>query len=141
MTHNPYLTFLFLEDNDTTSAKSTAQVLSLNLGYVFLLLNFSVTGLCNSLASCSVTLILFSYQKTYRPYLIMLFHIHHMYSFQQFHKLHLLKSYLQQFSQLHLYYHQKQDQLCLSVTQSNEANAEIETQAVIIKARRSKFSA
>ena len=31
MTHNKYLTFLFLEDNDPISAKSTAKVLSLNL--------------------------------------------------------------------------------------------------------------
>ena len=31
MTHNAYLTFLFLEDNDSISAKSAAQILSLNL--------------------------------------------------------------------------------------------------------------
>ena len=30
MTHNKYLTFLFLEENDPTSAKSAAQILSLN---------------------------------------------------------------------------------------------------------------
>ena len=31
MTHNKYLTFLFLKDNDPISAKSVAQILSLNL--------------------------------------------------------------------------------------------------------------
>ena len=44
MTHNKYLTFLFLEDNDFISAKSAAQILSLNLGYTFLLLTFLITG-------------------------------------------------------------------------------------------------
>ena len=52
MTHNKYLTFLFLEHNDPISAKSAAQILSLNLASTFLLLNFLVTGLCNSSASC-----------------------------------------------------------------------------------------
>ena len=40
MTHNEYLTFLFLEDNDSISAKSAAQILSLNLAYTILLLDF-----------------------------------------------------------------------------------------------------
>ena len=57
MTHNKYLTFLFLEANYSVSAKSAAQILSLNLTYTFLLLNFVITGLCNSSASCSFTLI------------------------------------------------------------------------------------
>ena len=57
MTHNKYLTFLFLEDNDSISAKSAAQILSLNLAYTFLLLNFLIADLRNSSASCSFTLI------------------------------------------------------------------------------------
>ena len=52
-----YLTFLFLEDNDPVSAKSAAQILALNLTWSFLLLNFVITGLCNSSASCSFALI------------------------------------------------------------------------------------
>ena len=55
MTHNKYLTFLFLEENDSISAKSAAQILALNLALTFLLLNFLITGLCNSLASSSFT--------------------------------------------------------------------------------------
>ena len=55
MTHNKYLTFLFFEGNDSISAKSAAKILFLNLAYTFLLLNFLITGLCNSLASCSFT--------------------------------------------------------------------------------------
>ena len=31
MTHNKYLTLLFLEDNDPISVKSASQILSLNL--------------------------------------------------------------------------------------------------------------
>ena len=31
MAHNEYLTFLFFEDSDSISAKSVAQILSLNL--------------------------------------------------------------------------------------------------------------
>ena len=45
MIHNKYLTFLFFEDNDPISAKT------------FPLLNFLITGLFNSSASCSFTLI------------------------------------------------------------------------------------
>ena len=81
MTHNKYLTFLFFEDNDPISAKSAAQILSLNLAYTFLLLNFLITGLCSSSASCSFTLIpdpVFLSRKTYLP---MLFDIHHSYDF------------------------------------------------------------
>ena len=63
MTHNKCLTFLFLEDNDSISARYAAQILSLNLAYTFLLLNFLTTGLCNSLASCSFTII----PESYRP--------------------------------------------------------------------------
>ena len=44
MAHNKYLTFLFFEDNDSISAKSAAQILSLNLACTFLLLNFLITG-------------------------------------------------------------------------------------------------
>ena len=58
MTHNEYLTFLFLEDNDSISAKSAAQILSSNLAYTFLLLDFLITGFCNSLGSGLFTLIL-----------------------------------------------------------------------------------
>ena len=65
MTNNKYLTYLFFEDNDSISAKSEAQILSLNLAYTFLLLNFLITGLCNSSASNSFRLISypFFYQK------------------------------------------------------------------------------
>ena len=55
--HNKYLTFLFFGDNDSISAKSAAQILSLNFAYLFLLLNFLITGLCSSSASCSFTLL------------------------------------------------------------------------------------
>ena len=44
MTHNKYLTFLFLEDNDSISAKSAPQDFSL------------VSDLCNYSANCSFTL-------------------------------------------------------------------------------------
>ena len=57
MTHNKYLTLLFFEENDSISAKSAAQILPLNLAYTFYLLSFLITGLCNSSASCSFTLI------------------------------------------------------------------------------------
>ena len=56
MSHNKYLTFLFFEDNDHISAKSAAQILSLNLAKTFLVWNFLIIGLCNSSASCSFTL-------------------------------------------------------------------------------------
>ena len=55
--HDRYLTFLFFEGNDSISAKSAAQILFLNLAYTFILLNFLITALCNSLASCSFTFI------------------------------------------------------------------------------------
>ena len=68
MTHK-YLTLLFFDDN----AKSVAKILSLNLSYTVLLLNILITGLCDSSDGCSLKLIpdliLFSYQKTHRPYL------------------------------------------------------------------------
>ena len=35
MAHSKYSTFLFLEDNDSNSAKSVAQILSLNLDILF----------------------------------------------------------------------------------------------------------
>ena len=57
MTHNKYLTFLCFEDSDSITAKSAAQILSLNLAYAFLLLNLLITGLCNSSGSYSYTLI------------------------------------------------------------------------------------
>ena len=47
ITHIKYSIFLFLEDNDLVSAKSTAQIQN------FLFLNFLITDLCNT------------YQKTY----------------------------------------------------------------------------
>ena len=37
MTHNKHLIFLFLEGNNTISAKSAAQILPLNLALTFLL--------------------------------------------------------------------------------------------------------
>ena len=82
MTHK-YLTILFFEESDSISAESTTQILSLSLAYAFLLLNFLITGLCNSSASCSFTLIPdpFSYQKNHRLYLLMVFDIHHSYNF------------------------------------------------------------
>ena len=85
MTHNKYLTFLCFEDSDSITAKSAAQILSLNLAYAFLLLNLLITGLCNSSGSCSYTLIpdpvFFFFEKTCRPYLLMLFDIYHSYDF------------------------------------------------------------
>ena len=57
MIHNKYLTLLFFVENDSISAKSAAQMLSLNLAQTFLLLNFLITGLWNSSASYSFTLI------------------------------------------------------------------------------------
>ena len=57
MTHNKYLSFLLFEDNDSISAKPAVQILSLNLAYTFLHLNFLIIGLCNFLSSCSFTLI------------------------------------------------------------------------------------
>ena len=75
MAHSKYSTFLFLEDNYSNSAKSVAQILSLNLDILFFFWIFLITGLCNSSANCSfILLILFSY-KTYKPYLLMLFDI------------------------------------------------------------------
>ena len=71
---NKYFTVLFFEDNDSIAAKSASQILSLNLAYTFLLLNFLITGLCNSAGSCSFTLIP-------DPYLLILFDIHHSYNF------------------------------------------------------------
>ena len=57
MPHNKYLTLLLFVDNGFISVKSVAQILSLNHAYTFLLLNLLITGLCNSSASCSLTLI------------------------------------------------------------------------------------
>ena len=70
MTRNKYLTFLFFEYNDPISAKSTAQILSLNLTYTVLLLNLLINGLCNSSANFSFPLILDTlfYQKPFHSY-------------------------------------------------------------------------
>ena len=54
--NNKYLTLLFLEDNDSISAKCAAKVLSVNLAQTILFLNFLITGLCNSSTSFSFTL-------------------------------------------------------------------------------------
>ena len=84
MTHNKYLRFLILEDNDPSSAKSAAQILSLNLAKTF----FLTTGLCSSRASCSFTL---------TPYIIKKLTDHtwqYSFDFQQFPRVCLLKSYL-----------------------------------------------
>ena len=51
-----FLKSLFLEDSDHISAKSAAQILSLNLTKS-LLLNFLTINLCNSSAICSFTYI------------------------------------------------------------------------------------
>ena len=56
MAHNKYLMLLLFEESDSISAKSAAQILSLNLAYTFLLLNYLIACLCNSSASCSFTL-------------------------------------------------------------------------------------
>ena len=58
MTHNKYLTFLSLEDNNPISVKSAAQILALNIAQIFLLLIFLIIGLCNCSASFSFTLTL-----------------------------------------------------------------------------------
>ena len=58
MTYNKYLTLFLFQDNDPISAKSDAQILSLNLAETFLFLNYLSAGLCNSSASCSFTLAL-----------------------------------------------------------------------------------
>ena len=57
MTHNKYLAFSYLENNDPIPAKSAAKILSLNLAQTFLLLNVLITGLCNYSTSCSFKLI------------------------------------------------------------------------------------
>ena len=57
MTHNKYLTLLHFVDNGSISAKSVAQILFLNLAYIFLLLNFLITDFCNSCASYSFALL------------------------------------------------------------------------------------
>ena len=54
MAHNKYLTFLFLGDNDSISAKSAAQILSKS-PVDFSSFQFFNYGLCNSLVSCSFT--------------------------------------------------------------------------------------
>ena len=46
--HNKYLRVSLFEDNRPISAESANQILSLNLAKTFLLLNFLITGLCNS---------------------------------------------------------------------------------------------
>ena len=48
--HNKYLTDKYLEGNDFISAKSAAQILTLNLAQTFLLLPFLVACLCTSCA-------------------------------------------------------------------------------------------
>ena len=57
MTHDKYLTSWFLEDNDPISAKSAAQILSLNYKYTFVLWNLLITSLSNSLASTLFTFV------------------------------------------------------------------------------------
>ena len=46
--------------NNYISAKSTIQILSLNVEYTFLFSNFLIIGLCYSLASCSFSGISFA---------------------------------------------------------------------------------
>ena len=73
ITHNKRLTFQYLEDNDPVSAKSAVQILSLNLAYTLLLLNFLIICLCNSLGSFSITLtpdLVFLLSKKYGPHLL-----------------------------------------------------------------------
>ena len=86
ITHNKYLTPRLLEDNHSSSSKSAAQILFLNLAYTFLLLNFLITDLCGSQDSSSLTFppallvailpIFLFHQKIYRPYLLILCDIH-----------------------------------------------------------------
>ena len=40
VTHNKYLTYWFLEDNDQLSFNFAGQILSFNMAYTFLYLNF-----------------------------------------------------------------------------------------------------
>ena len=72
------------QDNDPISAKFAAQILSLNLDYIFIylfiyffVLNFLITGLCIFELFLHLhwlsLLILFSNHKTYTPYLLILF--------------------------------------------------------------------
>ena len=48
--HKRYLIPLFFLLNDCMPAKSSPHILSLNCEYTFILLNFLITGLCNSSA-------------------------------------------------------------------------------------------
>ena len=101
MKHNKYLTFVFLEDNDSIRAKSAAQILYLNLVWTFLLLNFLIPVLCNYSASSSVTLTPDPafLSKNFRPYLTMIFDIHHIYNFyNRFHNILRLFDVLSHFS-------------------------------------------
>ena len=70
MIHKNYLTFLIFEDKDSISAKCTTKILSLNLAYTFFL-----TGLFNTSTGSFICIPDpdFSYQRTYRPYLLLLF--------------------------------------------------------------------
>ena len=61
--HKIYLIPLFFLLNNRVSAKSTPHILSLNCEYTFLLLNFLITGLCNSSAKILLTSFAPSYPK------------------------------------------------------------------------------
>ena len=82
ITHKKYLKPQLLEGNDPISAtaKSTGQILSLKVAYTFLHLHFLITDLYYFLATYSFTLapdpVLLS--KSYRPYLLIVFDIHHI---------------------------------------------------------------
>ena len=106
MAHNKYLRLLLFEDNDSISAKSAAQILYTNLAQNFLLLNFEllVYVILQLFVHLHLFLMLFSYQKTCRPHLLMLFGIYHIHNSQQFHNLCLSECYLKQLFFLNLYY-------------------------------------
>ena len=63
MANNKYLIFLLFEDNDSMSAKSATQILSLNPVYNYLLLNFLITIyiILQLVVHLHTLLILFSY--------------------------------------------------------------------------------
>ena len=68
MTHNKHLTPRFKKYNEPISTNSAVQILSLNLAYV-------IIGIALHLHSL---LVLFSCQKDYTPYSLILFDIHHI---------------------------------------------------------------
>ena len=71
--------------------RSTPHILSIKGEYTFRLLNFLITGLCNSLANCLFEVFSFSiplpedfYWRTYRPLKQVHVDIHHILDFWQY---------------------------------------------------------